>query len=138
MMPKAVLCIVLAFEAVHDIRRHEIHVLPAAAVGIFLAVYETAAEMRTPLSLLGGLMPGAFVFFLAFLLPDKIGAGDGIALMVCGCVFPLYSMMLLLFTALLAAGTGGLITGMVRKEKNPKIPFLPFLAAAAVFFAITG
>ena len=138
MIPQAVLCALLFLEAAHDIRKKEIYILPAALAGIFLAVYGMQTCLRTPLSILTGLLPGAAVFGLSFLLYGKIGAGDGIVLMVCGCVFTLFTMMLLTFTALLAAGIGGLILGMVRKERNPKIPFLPFLAAAALLFVITG
>ena len=118
-------CIFLWTAAVPDLRSGRI---PLWIPGAFFAA--AAADLLRYSSSAGwelwtGAAPGAILMILSFLLRGKLGEGDGLCLAVCG-----------LFTGLtpavvITALTGGvcLLTG--KWEAGDRIPFIPFIAAAA-------
>ena len=125
-------CIFLWTAAVPDLRSRRI---PLWIPGAFFAA--AAADLLRYSSSAGwelwtGAAPGAILMILSFLLRGKLGEVDGLCLAVCGLFTGLTPAVVITETAMvLAALTGGvcLLTG--KWEAGDRIPFIPFIAAAA-------
>ncbi len=107
--------------------------VPLAVVwlGMFLAVclriggaMGESGLMEAALSLL----PGAGFFLLGFLTREKVGYGDGWALLMIGLFSGLYRCFLILLCGLIAESAVAVVLLALQKiNRNHEIPFLPFL-----------
>ncbi len=107
--------------------------VPLAVVwlGMFLAVclriggaMGESGLMEAALSLL----PGAGFFLLGFLTREKVGYGDGWALLMIGLFSDLYRCFLILLFGLIAESAVAVVLLALQKiNRNHEIPFLPFL-----------
>lgn len=74
------------------------------------------------------LLPGAGFFLLGFLTEEKVGYGDGWALLMIGLFLGAYRCFLILFVGLVVESAAAMALLMLRKIKRDReIPFLPFL-----------
>lgn len=74
------------------------------------------------------LLPGAGLFLLSFLTGEKVGYGDGWALLMIGLFLGAYRCFLILFVGLMiesAVAIVLLVFGKIKRDRE--IPFLPFL-----------
>ncbi len=129
---KVILCLVLGLDAAADIRRREIPVLPTVLAGGLMAAELVIRGSRSLPALLCGLLPGAALLLLSLAAKERIGAGDGIAVLCCGCVLDFFQLCPALLCALLAAGLFGLVLARKRKTRRISLPFVPFLAGAVI------
>lgn len=75
--------------------------------------------------LVGSLVPGAFLLFLAVLTRESIGFGDGIVVLILGLWIGGALTTISVCVGILGAGICGCIY-LIAKRKEP-IPFVPFL-----------
>lgn len=74
------------------------------------------------------LMPGLGFFMLSFFSREKVGYGDGWALLMIGLFLGAYRCFLTLFVGLLAESAAAIVLLMFRKiQRDREIPFVPFL-----------
>lgn len=74
------------------------------------------------------LLPGAGFFLLSFLTKEKVGYGDGWALLMIGLFVGVYRCFLILLAGLVAESVVAIALLAVGKIKRDReIPFLPFL-----------
>ncbi|MDE5939204.1 MAG: prepilin peptidase [Lachnospiraceae bacterium] len=74
------------------------------------------------------LIPGAGFFLLSFLTEEKVGYGDGWALLMIGLFTGIYRCFLILLLGLLAESVVAVVLLVIGKVKRDReIPFLPFL-----------
>ncbi len=97
--------------------------LTAAGLRIGGAMGETGL-MSAALSLL----PGAGFFLLGFLTKEKVGYGDGWALLMIGLFMGIYRCFLILLAGLMVESAVVIVLLAIGKVKRDReIPFLPFL-----------
>lgn len=74
------------------------------------------------------LLPGAGFFLLSFLTREKVGYGDGWALLMIGLFVGVFRCFLILLVGLMAESVMALVLLVIGKIKRDReIPFLPFL-----------
>ncbi len=74
------------------------------------------------------LIPGLGFFLLSFLSGEKVGYGDGWALLMIGLFLGAYRCFLTLLVGLLVESAVAVVLLMLRKIKRDReIPFVPFL-----------
>lgn len=74
------------------------------------------------------LLPGAGFLLLGFLTKEKVGYGDGWALLMIGLFTGLYQCFLILLVGLVAESAAAIVLLAAGKAKRDReIPFLPFL-----------
>lgn len=80
------------------------------------------------MSMAFSLMPGAVFFLLSFLTKEKVGYGDGWALLMIGLFLGLYQCFLILLAGLMAQSAAAVVLLVLGKaNRNREIPFVPFL-----------
>ncbi len=107
--------------------------VPLAVVwlGMFLAVCLRLGGVMGKTNLMSmafSLMPGAVFFLLSFLTKEKVGYGDGWALLMIGLFLGLYQCFLILLAGLMAQSAAAVVLLVLGKaNRNREIPFVPFL-----------
>lgn len=107
--------------------------VPLAVVwlGILTAVGLRLGGVMGETSLLAtvlSLTPGAGFFLLGFLTREKVGYGDGWALLMIGLFVGFYRCFLILLVGLMAESAVAIVLLVIGKVKRDReIPFLPFL-----------
>ncbi len=82
----------------------------------------------SPLAVVLSLLPGAGFLLLGFLTREKVGYGDGWALLMIGLFAGIYQCFLILLVGLMAESAVAvalLALGKIKRDRE--IPFLPFL-----------
>ena len=70
-------------------------------------------------------------------LSGKIGVGDGCVLLVAGSIVGSEKIIMIFTVSLLLASVTAVVLLIFRKaEKNDKMPFMPFLAAAVILLGV--
>ncbi len=128
----------LAAGGIFDVKSKKIPVVVLSAGGIWSVVglVFKAAEtgiLQTLLFILTGIVPGAVLVVLSFLTEKKIGYGDGIVLMILGCMEGAGTAFLVFCTGLFLQSLFAVGLLIVKKaDKQSCIPFVPFLLAARI------
>ena len=66
-----------------------------------------------------------------------MGLGDGLAILMTGCVFNSKSMLIIVLLSFLIMSATGITGVIIKKTKlKTKLPFLPFLLMGEVVFLI--
>lgn len=134
---KVILLLVLAWVSYEDCNEKQIRLylpLAAAAVGI---VFHLCYRERTLVDILLGIGIGIVLLLIAWVSRGSVGAGDGIMLMVSGLFLGFWENIVLFMTALGMVSMAALFLIVIkRKERNYRLPFLPFLLAAYLFWLI--
>ena len=136
----------LIANAVRDIRKREILLLPTILVltgGVIRGAVSAGPEMWECLpSLFSSLLPGGVLLLLSVASSGKIGFGDGLTVCAAGIWCGPGSILLSLFLALLmvpaAAGVLWAASGVRHRQKKPsgEFPFIPFLLAGFILSQI--
>lgn len=85
-------------------------------------------EMEGVFAVVLSLIPGLGFFLLSFFSGEKVGYGDGWALLMIGLFLGAYRCFLILFVGLLAESAVAVVLLMLRKiQRDREIPFVPFL-----------
>jgi len=88
--------------------------------------------------LMAAFLPGAAMLALSFAARGQIGRGDGFALLVLGFLLPARRIVLILTGAFYLSGfAAALLLVMKKASRGTRLPFLPFLAAAAAGVLLT-
>lgn len=126
---------VLAVTAYQDWREQKISIyLPCAAGIVGLLLYLFYRE-HTLTDLLMGMGIGVAMLLIAWLGRECIGAGDGVMLMASGTFLGFWGNLELLFAALFLAAIVALFLLVIkRKGRSYRMPFLPFLLVAYLFW----
>lgn len=123
----------LAMCSTQDIKTKRIHVNPILAFGILGVLFHILWRIPSMESLLLGMVVGAVILLLSILTGGKIGAGDGVLLMVTGIYLGLEQNLQLFFWGLMLCGLWALgLIVLQRSSRKDRIPFVPFLLAAYV------
>lgn len=128
----------LAAGGIFDVKSKKIPFVVLGAGGIWsvIGLVFKAAEtgiLQTLLFILTGIVPGAVLVVLSFLTEKKIGYGDGIVLMILGCMEGAGTAFLVFCTGLFLQSLFAVGLLIVKKaDKQSCIPFVPFLLAARI------
>lgn len=129
--------ILLLLGSVWDVRRKKIPVLLLAvggAVGVMTGIAGIWSGQAQNAAWIFGCLPGAGMVLLAFATREKIGYGDGILLIILGMLEGWNVMTDLLSALFLAAVFGIVLLALRRANAQTRIPFVPFLLAAHIFW----
>lgn len=100
-------------------------------LGMLTAVYLRFAGFMGEISFMMvalSLLPGAGFLLLSFLTREKVGYGDGWALLMIGLFAGAYHCFLILLAGLMAECAVAIVLLAIGKAKRDReIPFLPFL-----------
>lgn len=120
--------------SVQDIIWKQIRLDPVLGFGILGVIFHLLWQQQTIGSILMGMMVGIGLLLLSLLSRGRIGAGDGVLLIVTGVYLGLQKNLALLFYALLICGCFALFLLLTRrKRRQDAIPFVPFLLIAYIF-----
>ena len=127
---KLITMLLLAGEALRDLRTGMIAMTPVAAAA-FSGTLIRACSGAGPGELLASLMPGLCMLAVSKVTNEAAGYGDGWIIIGAGLLNGLYVTLVTVFTGLLSMFTVSVFikTGG-DMEKDVRIPFVPFLAAA--------
>lgn len=116
--------------AVADIKKKSIDVRILA--GFFLAavlVLLISGEELFWWNRILGLFPGALLLLISYLSHGAVGKGDAYVLFFMGYVLGLLSVLEILFWAWAACFVAAAYF-FIKKKKNKRLPFIPFLAVS--------
>lgn len=124
----------LALCSVEDIRKKQIRLNPVFAFGILGIIFHMLWRIQSIESLLLGMLVGVAMLFLSILTGGRIGAGDGVVLIVTGIYLGVERNLTLLLCGLLMCGIWAFVLIVLRKKsRKDTIPFIPFLLVAYVY-----
>lgn len=129
----------LSLLAVEDLRIKKIPVIPLMLTGIVGMIFHLMYWNRDIQDILGGISIGIVLYFISVITRGKIGKGDGVLFMVTGVYLGFWNNLILLWVACVMAGVVG--AGMMvafKKNKDYKLPFVPFVLLAALVMLMVG
>lgn len=131
--------VLLLYESVVDIYGRKIDVKAAAVVCIFNIITGIIIYKYKVYFVISGALTGVILILCAWLSRQRIGYGDGIIFIVIGMCMEPVKVIGILWGALVLAGIYGMIKIiMMKKDRNYKLPFVPFITLAyAVMFIMT-
>ncbi|MCI5873364.1 MAG: type IV prepilin peptidase [Clostridiales bacterium] len=134
---KVLLLLALAGTACEDCREKQIALyIPIATAGAGVVLHLLYREMTLENILLGATV-GGMLILIAWISRGSVGVGDGIMLTVSGIFLGFWENIVLFMTALgMVSMTALCLIVIKRKERNYRLPFLPFLLAAYLFLLI--
>ncbi len=129
----------LGILSVSDIRTKTIPGWSAPLYCVVVGVLHLILGDLSAWQLLAGLIPGAILLLLSWIFSSSIGAGDGLAVLACGCALGLEREFAALTAALIICAIFGMIL-LVRKKakRTDTLPFLPFLTASHIVMFVSG
>ena len=122
MIKEGILAAYLLWMAAVDAKTKTVPVWPGIA-GILLFSVMGVVKGQGILSLLGGIVIGAFCFTVSVLSRQAVGAGDGIVLGVTGAALGFFDNLEILMLALF-------FCSVKKKGKTYRLAFVPFISAA--------
>lgn len=116
----------LALLSAQDIKEKQISVKKVIGSGALALICRIMpGNGQAAAGIIGSLLPGLFLILLAVVSKEKIGAGDGMTVMVLGLWLGGWQTLWILCIAIMLAGIFAAVC-LVKKRKEP-IPFIPFL-----------
>lgn len=136
-MKELVLGIWLGIQAGIDFKYKEIP-LWFSVLGGILGICFCIKEERTVIEVVISCLPGIVAIGFSWITKEIMGYGDGIVLVVLGLYLSISEIMSL---GMLAFGIAGIVAlfmlVVLRKGRNYRIPFIPFLEIAYVIYWVT-
>lgn len=131
MIGNTMLLAVLAISAYRDWKEKNIYLyLPAGAMILGLVLHIFCRE-RAMEDMLCGAAVGVMMIIIGRTTGEAVGIGDGMMLVVSGIFLGFWGNLCLLVTALLLVGVTALFLLVIMKRgKDYRLPFLPFLLVA--------
>lgn len=133
----AVLCIFLGVNAIWDIRKREILLIPTLLYG-FVLLWQFLISAQSPVLLLVSCIPGVFLLGIALVTHGKIGLGDVWILLVLGIRLGLFLTLGVLWLALMLICLCFSFFWLLKKNdgKQTELPLVPFLFAAVLIWLL--
>lgn len=125
-----IVCVLLLYESVIDIKTHRINIIPVVIIGAAGVIMNILVYKR-PIWWMSGALIGLVLLAAAAVSGQRIGYGDGIVYLTLGvCIEPL-SVLWILWLSMLSAGvTGGIGIIRGRAERGREIPYIPYVAVS--------
>lgn len=121
----------LSLCTIEDCRNKKILLCPVFLFGIAGMLMHLYYRNMDIYSLLAGVLIGVFLLCVSKVTGGKIGAGDGLVLMVTGIYLGFENNTILFLHGLLFCGIWSLFLLVLKKKKrNDEVPFMPFLFLA--------
>lgn len=131
---QTVLLAVFGMAAYRDWKEKQIYLYMPIMAGIVGLILHLLYQERTLLEIFLGAGLGVIMIIIALVSRESIGIGDGVMLMVSGIFLGPWKNLELLISALMLVGVTALFLIVVKKkERNYRVPFLPFLLVAYLF-----
>ena len=131
LLGKAVLLAALGITAYRDWKEQNVYLHMPLLTGAAGVLLHLLYQKNSIADLLLGVGLGGVIVLLAWGSSGEVGIGDGMMLMASGTFLGAWGNLELFLTALFLAGTAALFLVTVkRKERDYRMPFLPFLLAA--------
>lgn len=133
---------ILAVSSIYDLKWKKV---PAAILGagIILGVFSVFFRMtengiwKTAAEVIPAVIPGLFLLMLSVLTEKKVGAGDGIILLILGVLEGIEKVILVFCAGLFLQSLFAVGLLLAKKaNKQTCIPFIPFLMAARILLYI--
>ena len=137
-----VLLLFLSLAAFRDLQTRTIpcRLLAAGAItALLLDLCGITSGRAAALSLLPSLLPGVFYLLMGLISGAQIGQGDGLTILVLGLFAGLADTVLITAAAQFACAVcAGLMLAAKKADRNTRLPFVPFLLAAAAGLYLKG
>lgn len=134
---KVLLLFILAGVAYEDCKEKQISLYVPLAAAILGMVLHLCFRELTLTDIFLGIAVGIILLLIAWISGGSVGAGDGVMLMVSGLFLGFWGNLALLMMALGMVSMVALFLVVIkRKGRNYRLPFLPFLLAAYLFWLI--
>ena len=137
-----VLLLFLALAAFRDLQSRTIPCRLLAAGGTAALLLDLCGILSGSMQagdLFPAVIPGVFYLLMGRISGDQIGRGDGLTILVLGLFAGLPDTVLITAAAqFICAVLAGLMLVMKRADRNTRIPFVPFLLAAAAGLYLKG
>ena len=131
MWSQAIVMGMLTLCSAQDIKKKQIRLNPVLIFGILGIFFHMLWRVHSMENMLLGMSVGVALLFFSVLTGGKIGAGDGLLLIVTGIYLGLEQNLQLFFCGLLLCSMWALGLLILRKKtRKDSIPFVPFLLAA--------
>ncbi len=127
-----------AIAAWQDFRNRQVSLL----LFLIFAVAALPFCVADPAGCLPGIIPGLVLLLISRLTAGAVGFGDGLFFIVSGLYLGAFGNFTLLFASFFLGGIFSLAVFVIQRIKNNRyagketLPFLPFAAAAALFFVV--
>ena len=115
----------LAFLSMVDFKKKEIPVWMLLFGGIGVLIY--SIKNLSMGAVLIGCFPGTLMILVSKLLPESLGMGDGVLVVLYGMVYGWEKTCVWLMNSFFLAAVIGLIIGCIYKRHKMDIPFVPFM-----------
>lgn len=131
--------IFLLYEGICDLRKREI-----SWIGIGFAILSAILLLlfrgnNHLIFILLGLLPGIFIFILAFVSGGKIGYGDGVVCIALGLLLGIKKLLFVLLGGLWLCALLSIVLLLLKKANSKStFPFVPFMVMPAVILLLIG
>lgn len=113
---------------ISDMVRRKIHISVLVAFGFLGLIYRLLSNDMSWQMLLGGIGLGLLFVLVSVISREQLGMGDAILLLDCGIFLGFWQLLALIWVASLLAGmTGFVFMFWLKKSKNYRIPFAPYI-----------
>jgi leader peptidase (prepilin peptidase)/N-methyltransferase len=131
MFIKIFVLLFLALCAYYDLKSLQLPLLLLVAFGVASGVWCLANDGFANGEFLLCLMPGILFLLVSFLTREALGYGDGVVLLLVCLLLEMKTVMLFIMLALaLSALTALVIVTLMKKSRQTRLPFMPFLLVA--------
>lgn len=130
-MGRMLFLLLLGADAVQDLRKREIFLLPTLLYGCVHLWIDLPAG-RDGNQLVWSLAPGVFLLLLSLLSGGKVGAGDAWVILAAGPELGFFPTLIVLWGAMLLICGWSFAVLMQKKKEKIELPMVPFLFLTAV------
>lgn len=136
---KIVITCILGLLAIVDFKKKQVsNVLLLIVFGIVIINYVIFRPV-TIMGLLGGILIGFFFLGISYITRQKIGAGDGLLVMILGAYLGFEGIgVVLLYALTLSAIWSGLLLMIKKVNRHYSIAFIPFIFIGYIGVLVHG
>ncbi|CVI65111.1 Type IV leader peptidase family protein [Clostridiales bacterium CHKCI001] len=117
--------------AITDLKSRKIPIWWTAICGIGAVIYQVAEKKQSIGGIVVSMTIGVVLLAIARISSQSIGYGDGIIFLILGLWIGFWdTLSLLFFSLVLSSLVSAYLMIIRRKQRNYKIPFIPFVTAA--------
>lgn len=136
---KLVITCILGLLAIVDLKKKQVsNVLLLIASGIVIINYVIFRPV-TVMALIGGILIGIILLGISYITRQKIGAGDGVLVMILGAYLGFEGIgVMLLYALTLSAIWSGLLLMIKKVNRHYEVAFIPFIFIGYIGVLIYG
>lgn len=136
---KLVITCILGLLAIVDLKKKQVsNVLLLIASGIVIINYVIFRPV-TVMALIGGILIGIILLGISYITRQKIGAGDGLLVMILGAYLGFEGIgVMLLYALTLSAIWSGLLLMIKKVNRHYEVAFIPFIFIGYIGVLIYG